>query len=134
VSAQICVLDASVGVKWFRDEAGADEARDLLARYRSGALLIAVDTLFYYEVMRASARGKHPRDAERVWQELQRLDLATVPLGDELVGAAVSAAERLGCALYDAFAAGLSDLLDAPLYSADERAHGKHPRVRLVGA
>ena len=58
----------------------------------------------------------------------------TVPLGDELVSAAVASAASLGCALYDAFAAGLADLLDAPLYSADARAHGQHPRVRLVGA
>jgi predicted nucleic acid-binding protein len=134
MNPQVCVLDASVGVKWFRDEAGSDEARDLLARYRSGSLLIAVDTLFYYEVMRASTRGKHPHDAEQVWRELQRLELATVPLGEELVGAAAGAVEQLGCALYDAFAAGLADLLDAPLYSADARAHGKHPRVRLLGA
>jgi predicted nucleic acid-binding protein len=133
VNPQVCVLDASVGVKWFRDEVGSDEARELLAQYRAGSLVIAVDTLFFYEVMRASSRGKHPSDAERVWQELQRLELATVPLGDELVGAAAGAAERLGCALSDAFAAGLADLLDAPLYSADARAHGGHARVRLVG-
>jgi hypothetical protein len=51
----------------------------------------------------------------------------------ELVGAAASAAEGLGCGMYDAFAAGLADPLDAPLYSADARAHGGHVRVRRVG-
>lgn len=133
VSGEICALDASVGVKWFRHEAGSEEAIDLLRRYQDGSLLIAVDTLFFYEVMRAAARGGGPRDADGVWQELQRLDLVTVPLGDELVGAAVASAAMLGCTLYDAFASGLADLLDAPFYSADARAHGRHPRVRLVG-
>lgn len=134
MSPQACVLDASVGVKWFRDEAGSSEARDLLRRHMDGELLIAVDTLFHYEVMRASARGARPRDAERIWRDITAFRLATVPLGEELVGAAADAAERYGCALYDAFAAGLADLLDAPLYSADARAHGAHPQVRLVGA
>ncbi len=39
----------------------------------------------------------------------------------------------VGCALYDAFAASLATLLDAPLYSAHTRAHGAHPGVRLIG-
>lgn len=95
--------------------------------------MLAVDSLFFNEVMRAATRDAHPRDAVRVWADLAALDLITVPLGDELAAAAVLARETLGCALYDAFAAGLADLLGAPLYSADARAHGQHPRVRLLG-
>jgi predicted nucleic acid-binding protein len=134
VSAHACAVDASVGVKWFRDEAGSDGARGLLQRHIDGEILITVDTLFYYEVMRAASRAGESHDAVRVWRELSDFDLVTVPLGDELVGAAAASAATLGCTLYDAFASGLADLLDAPLYSADARAHGKHPRVRLVGA
>ena len=133
VSGEVCALDASVGVKWFRDETGSDEARDLLRQHINGEILIGVDSLFYYEVMRAASRVGGPRDAERIWRDLADFDLVTVPLGEELVGAAVDSAATLGCTLYDAFSAGLADLLDAPLYSADARAHGKHPRVRLVG-
>lgn len=133
MSFEVCAVDASVGVKWFRDEPGSDAARDLIVRHRNGEILLAVDTLFHYEVMRAGARDHHPADARRIWDDLARLDLATVPLGDELVAAASSATASLGCALYDGFAAGLADLLDAPLYSADARAHGKHPRMRLIG-
>ena len=134
VNGEVCALDASVGVKWFRDEAGSDRARALLQRHIDGEILISVDTLFYYEVVRAASRAESPHGAERVWRDLSDFDLVTVPLGDELVSAAVASAASLGCALYDAFAAGLADLLDAPLYSADARAHGQHPRVRLVGA
>jgi predicted nucleic acid-binding protein len=133
MSAEVCVFDASAGVKWFRNEAGSEEMRAVLERHRSGEVIIAVDALFYYEVMRAASRGGHPRDPERAWQALQLAQLASVPLGEELVAAASLAAEKLGCALYDAFAPGLADVLDAPLYSADGRAHGAHPRVRLVG-
>lgn len=65
MSVPVCVLDASAGVKWFRNEAGSERARELL-----------------------------------------RLHVA----------------------------AGLADLLDAPLYSADARAHAAHPRVELLHA
>lgn len=134
MSAPLCVLDASVGVKWFRDEPGSDQARELVEAHITGELTIVVDTLFTYEVLRAASRDSEPRDAVRVWTDLAALDLVTVPLGDELVSAAVRAREALGCSLYDAFPAGLADVLDARLYSADARAHAAHPRVRLVGA
>ncbi len=134
MSAPVCVLDASVGVKWFRDEPGSKEARAVLAEHIAGRIVIAVDTLFAYEVLRAASRDHRPVDAMRVHHDLERLELVTVPLGEELVRAAANARESLGCALYDAFAAGLATLLDAPLYSADTRAHGTHPGVRLIGA
>lgn len=133
-AAAVCVLDASVGVKWFRNEAGSQEARRLLAAHAAGEIVIAVDSLFYYEVLRVASREHAAADAMRVWDDLKRMDLVTVPLDDELVRAAVSERARCGCALYDAFSAGLADLLQAPLYSADARAHGTHPRVRIVGA
>jgi predicted nucleic acid-binding protein len=132
VSASVRVLDASVGVKWFRNEPGSREARALLADHIEGREVIAVDTLFFYEVLSVASRGHVPEDALRVWSDLKRLELVTVPLGDELLDAAVRFRAAHGCALYDGFSAGLADLLDAPLYSADLRAHGNHPRVRLV--
>lgn len=132
MSAPVCVLDASVGVKWFRNEAGSDEARRLLADHIAGRVALAVDSLFVYEVLSVASREHAPDDALRVWDDLKRLELVTVPLGDELVQAAVSVRREYGCALYDAFSAGLADLLDAPLYSADARAHGSHPRAKLL--
>jgi predicted nucleic acid-binding protein len=133
VSVPVCVLDASVGVKWFRDEPGSEAARALVEGHIAGTLTIVVDTLFGYEVLRAASREAEPRDAIRIWSDITRLDLVTVPLGEELVAAAAGARTSLGCTLYDAFSAGLAALLEAPLYSADVRAHGAHPGVRLIG-
>ncbi|MFU8890806.1 MAG: type II toxin-antitoxin system VapC family toxin [Anaerosomatales bacterium] len=130
----VCVLDASVGVKWFRDEPGSEEARALVEEHIAGRLAIVVDTLFGYEVLRAASRDAEPRDAIRVWSDLARLELITVPLGEELVAAAAEARASLGCTLYDAFSAGLATLLEAPLCSADVRAHGAYPGVRLITA
>ena len=134
MSATLCVVDASVGVKWFRNESGSAEARKLLADHVEGRQVIAVDSLFFYEVVSVASRNYLPGDAVRVWDDLKRLDLVAVPLGDELVKAAVAVRAASGCSLYDAFSAGLSDLLEAPLYSADVRAHGKHARTRLIAA
>lgn len=132
MTVRMRVLDASVGVKWFRNEAPSSGARELLADHIEGRAVIAVDSLFFYEVLSVASRGHVPEDALRVWNDLKRLELVTVPLGDELVEAAVRFRAESGCSLYDAFSAGLADLLDAPLYSADSRAHGGHPRVRLI--
>ncbi len=134
MSTALRVLDASVGVKWFRNEPGSPEARQLLADHIAGRAVIAVDSLFFYEVLSVASRGHVPEDALRVWNDLKLLELVTVPLGDELLEAAVRFRAVHGCSLYDAFSAGLADVLDVPLYSADQRAHGKHPRVRLLGA
>lgn len=133
MSQDICVVDASVGVKWFRKEPGSDQARRLLLRHIEREILIAADSLFFYEVLRAASRGQGADYAQRVWSDLTGWRLANVPLETDVVHAALDASARLGCALYDAFPAGLSDLLDAPLYSADARAHGAHPRVTLIG-
>lgn len=126
------VFDASAGVKWFRDEAGSRQARELLTDHVEQRALIVVDTLFFYEVLAAATRDRACDDAVRVWGDLASQELITVPLGCELVAAAMKARAQLGCSLCDAFSAGLADLLGAPLYSADARAHGAHPRVRLI--
>ena len=134
MSVPVCVLDASVGVKWFRDEPGSEDARRLVEEHIAGTRTIVVDTLFGYEVLRAASRDAELSDAVRIWSDLARLELITVPLGEELVAAAAGARTSLGCTLYDAFSAGLATLLEAPLYSADVRVHGAHPGVRLIGA
>jgi predicted nucleic acid-binding protein len=126
------VLDASVGVKWFRDEPGSDEALALLRRHVDSEIVIAVSSLFLYEVLAVVAREGSQEDVERIWGDLERVGLAVVPLGDELVAAAAAQKAALGCSLYDAFSAGLAQLLDAPLHSADARAHGAFPALHLT--
>jgi predicted nucleic acid-binding protein len=90
--------------------------------------------LFVYEVLRAASREGSAGDVMRIWHDLERFELATVPLGEELVEAAAAVREQYGCSLYDAFAPALADLLDTEFFSADRRAHGAHPRARIVGA
>lgn len=133
MSARVYVLDASVGVKWFRDERGSDDARTLLASHRDGKAILAVDTLFMYEVLGALSRSRARAELDAVWRDLSAWELTVVPLGAQLVDAATAQRDLLGCSLYDAFSAGLASLVRATLISADARAHGAFPDVRILG-
>ena len=134
MTPEVYVLDASVGVKWFRNEVGSDAARMLLRQHLSGEIVIAVDTLFLYEVIAVCARERTPETVVRLWHDLERFELAVVQPGPSLVAAAAKQRTELDCSLYDAFSAGLAALLHAPLYSADARAHAGFANVRLLGA
>ena len=56
MSSGVVVLDASVGAKWFREEAGTAEAAALLERHLAGDLVLAVPWLFVYECMSVVTR------------------------------------------------------------------------------
>ena len=130
----VVVLDASVGVKWFRAERGSDAARDLLVAHRNAETVIAVDTLFTYEVLGALSRSRTGAHVHEVWHDLAAWNLEVLPLSEKLIVAASAQRDALGCSLYDAFSAGLASLLRCPLVSADAQAHGSFPDVRILGA
>lgn len=101
--------------------------------HRKGDVVLAVDTLFMYEVLGALSRSRAQEHLVEHWRDLTSVRLAVMPLSEKLVTAATAQREILDCSLYDAFSAGLASLLRAPLVSADTRAHGAYPQVRLLG-
>lgn len=126
------VLDASAGAKWFLGECGSRVARELLRDHGLGRVSIAVPSLFMYEVMSAATRG-YVRDLGRdAWEWLAGWGIAMWELDDALMREALDVRARLGCSLYDAFSPALAGMLDAPLYSADRRAHAAWPGVVLI--
>jgi predicted nucleic acid-binding protein len=128
----IAVLDASVGVKWFRDEPGADQARELLAAHGSGSLELVVASAFVYEFMAVASRTPGIDPAElRTRFVSWRIRVREVD--SPLMLAALSVRERCGCTLYDAFAPALAEELGVTLYSADRRAHRDWPGAVLIG-
>ena len=126
------VLDASLGVKWFKPEAGRAEALSLLARAVSGEIAIAVPTHFVHEVLSVVRRHYTPRDVVPAWQRLKASGVAVLPLTDEVVEETARQCDVLGCSFYDALAPACASLLGATLASADERAHGAYPDVYLI--
>ena len=127
------VLDASIGVKWFKPEAGQSEALSLLADAASGEIAIAVPTHFVHEVLSVVRRHYTPHAVVPAWERLAASGIAVLPLTDEVIAETAHQCEVLGCSFYDALAPACASLLGATLASADERAHGAYPDVHLIG-
>ena len=126
------VLDASVGVKWFRAEPGSDAALDLLLSHGRGEVELVVPSLFVYELVAVATRTMSATDAHAFWDRFMSWRVSVVEVGGELVHEALAMSERLGCSFYDALAPALASRLDAQLCSADRRAHGEWPEVVLL--
>lgn len=126
------VLDASVGVKWFKPEANQAAALELLARASAGEIALAAPTHFVHEVLSVVRRHYEPRDIVPAWERLKDSGIAVLPLSDEVVAEAAAQCDTLGCSFYDALAPACASLLGATLASADERAHGAYPGVHLI--
>ncbi len=126
----VVVLDASVGVKWFKDEAGSADARALLDAHERGELTVAVPIGFVYEILDVARRTKGIVYAEELWSYLSSADIEVVSTG--LVEPSLRWARDLGCTIYDGAAPALADALDSPLVSADRAAHGRVPGVRIL--
>jgi predicted nucleic acid-binding protein len=127
------VLDASVGVKWFRDEPGTDAARELLRRHGEGAVSLVVPSLFLYELMAVAERTLSAEHSDEFWSRFLSWRLGVVRVHDSLMRDALEIRRDLGCSLYDAVAPALARQLGATLASADQRAHGTWPGVRIIG-
>jgi len=127
------VLDASVGVKWFRDEPGSAEALELLRTHGRGEIQLVVPSIFVYELVAVATRTMSAADACVFWERFLSWRIAVVEVGGALVHEALELQDRLGCSFYDAVAPALAERLGAPLYSADVRAHGLVPDAVVLG-
>lgn len=127
------VLDASVGVKLFRNESGSLEARDLLASHGTGEITLCVPTLFLFEFGGVSRRLLRVREARNLWDAVMTWRLGVYELSPALAQESWNQCESIGCSFYDAVSPALATLLNAPLYSADRRAHSRYPDVVLIG-
>ena len=128
------VLDASVGVKWFRTESGSVEARQILQDATRGRIRAVVPTHFAHEVLSVvERRGGGAARVVAAWGVISDSGVDIVPLTDDVVREAAAQCERLGCSFYDALAPAVASLLGATLVSADFKAHSGYPGVELIG-
>ena len=121
---KLVVLDASVGVKWYRPESGSAAAADLARRHADGEIRIVVPVIFVHEVIDVLRRQLGIEVARAQWRDWREVGIRVAGIDDALVDAALGLCGDLGCSVYDAMAPALAERLDAPLYSADRRAHG----------
>jgi len=126
------VIDASVGVKWFRAESASARAWQLLERHAEGEIDIHLPAQCVGEILAVVARSSGAPGAIRAWVALDMAKLEHHGFSDEQLHEARRQMSALGCVFYDALAPALASLLGADLYSADQRAHGDYPGVTLL--
>ena len=131
-ATRLLVLDASIGVKWFKPEFGREAALELLHGAVADEITIAVPTHFFHEVLAFVRRYFSDADIIPAWETFQDAGVTVIPLTDEVVREAARQCGLLGCSFYDALAPACAALLGATLVSADARAHGAYPDVQLI--
>ena len=131
--APILVLDASVGVKWFRDEPGSAQAQAILRDHADGRIALHAAEHFTVETLGVVSRLFGPAAIIPAWDAIMLSDLQVHALSPELVGEAARQCALLGCTLYDALSPALAVLLGGELVSADRCAHGGFEHVRILG-
>jgi len=94
---QRLVLDASVGVKWFKPEAGRASALDLLRRAARGDLSLFVPTHFVHEVLSVVRRHYSATDIVPAWELMNGAGVTIVQITDDVVAEAARQCESLGC-------------------------------------
>ncbi|HEY5468364.1 MAG TPA: type II toxin-antitoxin system VapC family toxin [Coriobacteriia bacterium] len=129
----VVVLDASVGVKWFRHEAGERRAMAVLESALRGETQVVVPTHFAHEVLSVIERRNDTGSIVDAWQLMLKARVEIVPLTDAVVREAAKQCDRLDCSFYDALAPAVASLLEATLISADFKAHALYPGVELIG-
>ena len=123
-SVPIFVLDASVGAKWFCQEALSEEASQLLERVVSREIRGVVPEFFFSELALVCVRRQR-RKMITVAQALADLDeVMELPLESypdkELLDVALENALRFGVSVYDGIYLALAKAFVAPLVTADE--------------
>ncbi|MDO9557684.1 MAG: type II toxin-antitoxin system VapC family toxin [Coriobacteriia bacterium] len=128
----LVVLDASVGVKWFKPEAGRASALRLVERAITGEIALAAPTHFVHEVLSVVRRHYSAEDIMPAWECIAAAGVLIVPLNTEVIREAAVQCDALGCSFYDALAPACASLLGATFASADVKAHGAYPDVLLI--
>ena len=118
------ILDASVAVKWFAEQAELDRetALALRARHTLGLIRFSVPMSFPLEVANA-LRFSHrfpELDVVTAVQTLDDLGLDVHPIHIDLLRKTVAIAFAYQLTIYDAVYVALAELLGFPLLTADE--------------
>lgn len=117
------VVDASVVVNWFVEEKYSREANLLRDAYADGLIDVAAPSLLPYEVLNAlkysGAFGEE--ELKEVAVALEDFQITLFDLKGELAVKSIELAMRRGLTIYDASYIALAQILNAELYTADEK-------------
>jgi len=125
---RLFIVDASVAAKWFlpaENETLADEALQLLRRYTTGHIRLAVPDIFWAEfaniLWKAVRRGRWAKEAaDAALAAMKERNLPTVPSLD-LLEEAFAIANAFERTVYDSLYVAVAINAKAQLLTADER-------------
>ncbi len=119
------VIDASVGLKWYFDEAGKEAADFLADQLREKKIQLVVPEFFYAEcanVLRTKVRRGIIKSADAIKMLDELLQLPLKRYSDwELSDSALEDALQWGLTVYDAMYVALAEIYVAPFVTADEQ-------------
>ncbi len=130
----LLILDASVVIKWFKDETHKEYALKIRENFYLGINEIAVPDLLLYEISN-SMRYDSKFDEDSIKQSLESIismDIdITIPT-EELINDAVDTAYKYNITVYDAIYVSLAKLMNAIFITADEKLYEKIKDLEFV--
>ncbi|MFH2110087.1 MAG: type II toxin-antitoxin system VapC family toxin [Candidatus Bathyarchaeota archaeon] len=121
-SPKVAVIDASVVVKWFKDEAHTDRALALREDWAAGRVSLHTIELLLYEALNALRYDPIQTEAtlRRAAANLRDYPFRLIPMA-EIAERTAENALRHGISVYDAAYLSAGEELGAPTYTADEK-------------
>ena len=118
----MCVVDASVAVKWFRQEEGSSRATELARRILDDQCRAHAPQWLLIEVLNALRwkREASEQEAVKSLTDIQSFGIQFHAMTPELARRALACSWRHGLTMYDASYVALAETLQAPLITADE--------------
>ncbi len=130
------VLDTSVTVKWFVDEADSDKAIKLLNLYNQNQVKIVVPEIICLELINALKFGVgfEKKTLTKAISGFLALGLEMVPLFEFYFDEIIALMTENKLASYDAFFVAVAKLKQLPLITADKKHHRKeiYPKIRYI--
>ncbi len=133
------VVDASVAIKWhLRDEDNVDEAALVLERFSEGQISLFAPTHIQYEVasaITAATIGQNPRlsqaEGEAAIDEFLTIQMNVVD-DSKIIVDAYKLVHQYGCSFYDCLYLALSQQLNIPFITADNRLYQRIKKLPNV--
>lgn len=117
----VAVVDASVVVRWFMQQNLSKQAEYAFRQYdlTAPSLILAEIGNALWKYYRAGALGKEK--LLEAFEGLETTYFSTAPLDGEFSRSAVAIAVKLSHPIYDCYYLALSELLEAPLITDDQK-------------
>ena len=130
----ILVLDASVLLKWFKQEKYTEIATRIKDDFVNGVHEIVVPDLILYEITNAMRHDKR-FDARLVKESLDNLikmEIDIVIPSQDLISHAIEISYNNNVTIYDAIYIALAELNNAVFITADEKLHKNTMKLKFV--